>query len=185
MKCNTCGVENDLDSLYCRHCGNIIKKQSVLEKYPEYHFLPSSLYKIKGELKYKFARIISIIAAIIGTIVCLHLCLDPYYHYWDENTIIGVLLIPVVISLIYFGFHYSNLSRNYDISNIVDYFEKTNINYAFIIKNEKFGVFDKRTGTVCIPIEYSSLSWKVQGKILNALCYGREFLIDINNNKLS
>ena len=56
--------------------------------------------------------------------------------------------------------------------------------YAFIVKNKKFGVYSVRRYEIQLPAIYDWLSWKIEGQILNVRQNGRQYIMDIYGNEL-
>ena len=56
--------------------------------------------------------------------------------------------------------------------------------FVFILKDDKFGVYDVKKFKVRIPPIYDELSWKEQKRLLYATQGGRRYVIDIYGNEL-
>ena len=89
MKCSNCETVNIEGAKFCRRCGLELVKNTVnvMDKYPKYNFVPTSLMKWKrpvtariGSACFFFVFFILLISFILG-IYCLFYYETKYYHY--------------------------------------------------------------------------------------------------------
>jgi len=51
MRCPKCNFDNTIGAKYCRQCGYDFKsEQSIIDKYPEYGFVPISVVRKKPSI---------------------------------------------------------------------------------------------------------------------------------------
>lgn len=173
MKCEHCNTENREGAKFCRNCGEelVPNEISIREKYPEYSFEPTTVYKIKRSSDRVFFFFVVLLGMTIMSII--------------DNNDLGfgftiLLAIPTA-----FLFYLIITSLDINLSSRFDYVEASdNKMYRFVIKDSKFGVFNIKSGKLQIPCDYDYLKWKVKDKILMATMNGNHFEIDINGNKL-
>lgn len=204
MKCKECNTENEIGAKYCRKCGAELEttKPSPIERFPEYKFKPTSVYKLKGKLQNRiFVNLIVgiiLLGCTIGLIYCMvegHLDFISLYndypqesYKWYEEEIKGArVLTPIIILLtIILIINYIKYGRARDLSSVADYFQSsaTTKRYLFVVKAGKIGVYDRNSNKVVVPCEYDSLQWMYYSKVLTAVKGSRQFNIDINGNPL-
>lgn len=89
MKCSNCGTENIDCAKFCRRCGLELGKNTVnvMDKYPKYNFVPTSLMKWKrpvtariGSACFFYAFVNLLIYFILG-IYCWFYYETKYYYY--------------------------------------------------------------------------------------------------------
>ena len=56
--------------------------------------------------------------------------------------------------------------------------------FVFMLKDDKFGVYNVRKAKVQIPTVYDKLGWKEYGQLLHATQGGRRYVMDIYGNEL-
>lgn len=56
--------------------------------------------------------------------------------------------------------------------------------FVFMLKDDKFGVYNVRKAKVQIPTVYDKLGWKEYGQLLHATQGGRQYMMDIYGNEL-
>ena len=151
MKCPKpdCGVENRDGARFCRACGSeLIKSEiSVMEKFPEYSFAPTSITKIEGS-----SGIPELILMIItGSILAA--TLEQF-----ELGLVGGLCILIPFSVIMFIVYFKRVS-DIDLSSKFDYVETTNNKtYKFVIKNSKFvKSLQQRLGEMSLILTFTEI----------------------------
>ncbi len=188
ITCNHCGSKNEPGCAYCYNCGKEIDA-TIMDLYPEYHFVPASLKKVPG--KFWSVRLLWLfpLFGIIGAI------LWPSFYYvvfpdWlhicgDEKDLICILFAFIYVYSALLICHKN--PKPVFLTAIADYIQDANTseNYLFIVKDKKFGLYNQKKRKIQIEAKYDCLSWKQKDMILSAMKDGKSLTIDINNNALT
>lgn len=186
MKCSDCNTINEDNARFCRNCGQTLSiYNTVMDKYPEYKFKPTSVYKLKRRPGW---MILSIFLSLIWLLVLINgfTCIVLYLKGDDfVGVVVGTILLIVCGLLIFVVRKCFDLGKN-DISSIADYVSTERAGeYLIIVKDGKFGLLSNRTRKVQIPCIYNYLKWDIPDKILIARKASSKIKIDIYNNTLS
>ena len=179
MLCNNCKTENTSGVKFCHSCGKPLEC-SMIDRYPELKLKPTSVYKLPH-------RPLTVTTIILYILVCGvgFLGLITVWELIGHNrvTLVFGLFCSLVMALLpVVGF---DIFKRQNLKAVADYFETTNNKYVFIIKDGKFGLYNRNKRKVQIPCAYTCLQWKPNLKILVATTpEGETFDIDIYNNKL-
>lgn len=156
-------------------------QKSILEKFPQYGFQPTSLcnkrpagrkwlcgFLIPIELYATAATIAGIVDAVSSflDLLQLFLCIIGF--------IIGITIVVLTIRW---------LVRTPRKASIADYIQSKK-GITIFVRNRKFGILNNRNHKVLVPAEYDKLSWLQMKKTLRAYKDGETYVIDINNNRL-
>ena len=191
MKCNNCGCDNPDDAKYCRVCGNVLQLESFFERLSELGFMPTTMITLKSSLGathlLEFLFVIGCLMVIAG-IVNFFVRRDSGFVY----VALGGFVCSFVIAYVSFKCKLLDKSfpNRYVKSRLLketDYIQLDFVNdddYAFIVKNKKFGVYSVRRYEIQLPAIYDWLSWKIEGQILNVRQNGRQYIMDIYGNEL-
>lgn len=187
MRCTNpdCKSENPAGAQFCHRCGRPLEVITI-DRWPEYNLKPTSICRLKGKTKYKRLIIFYLFAiAILSTfIIAIYITCDGELFYGKEDGLNAFILFLEVFFIIMSIFHGCK-AKNQDLKHVADYFQQTDNKYVIIIKDGKFGVYNRKKRKVQIPCEYSYLSWKSEIGILSATATnGETYNIDINNNRL-
>ena len=194
MKCNNCGCDNPDDAKYCRVCGNVLQLESFFEKLSELGFMPTTMITLKGSLG---ATLLLYLLELLFIIGCLMVIagIDNFFVRRDSGFVfvaLGGFVCSFVIAYVSFKCKLLDKSfpNRYVKSRLLketDYIQLDFVNdddYAFIVKNKKFGVYSVRRYEIQLPAIYDWLSWKIEGQILNVQQNGRQYIMDIYGNEL-
>lgn len=170
-------------------------KRSIMEKFPEYRFRPTSLMM---EPRFVNTQLIGgIFSLIFGICLSVYLIITQP----ESEKLFGLIPILVIvlpgILLLRYGLKLKQQKQQSrpspKLQEIADYvscdrFYSVQKPYAFFVINRKFGVLRLNINNeiiVIIPAEYDKLTWKEKGNILIAEINGETFLIDIYGKRLS
>lgn len=181
MRCNHCKTENVPGMKFCHSCGKPLECNTI-DRYPELKLKPASSYRLKKRPLTIVLLVIYVLVttamSAIGVVFCIKSLMGEGNTF---NIILPLLILPAIL-LIIFGRRWF-LSHN--LHKIADYFQTTNKKYVIIIKNGKFGVYNRNKRKVQIPCDYAYLKWKSDIGILSATTVdGETYDIDINNRRL-
>lgn len=163
------------------------KKMSVMERFPEYSFMPTTLCDKRSP--WRLISLIFFISMILTLSVLAHATLfylyknlygdvpDEELQVFSWPLIIGIIDVFILIVIINW---YKKGPR---LSQVADYVQQREI-LTIVVKNDKMGVLTMNTYQIFVPIIYDKLSWEQKGKLLRAELNGESFLIDIHNNRL-
>lgn len=181
MTCNNCKTENETGMKFCHCCGKPLEL-STIDRYPQLKLKPTSSYRLKKRPLSIFLMIIYTLVTTVMSAIGVVFCIKSLMGESDTfNDILPFFIIPAIL-LIILGRRWF---RSHNLNKIADYFQTTNKKYVFIIKNGKFGVYNRNKHKIQIPCEYTYLQWKPNVEILIATTpNGETFYIDIYNNKL-
>ena len=195
MKCNNCKIENPNGARFCRGCGSVLSNvRSVMELYPEYSLTPASVFKLKPYMAFKFFVILLSIPYVFITIcVFIASIINMIYYYTTVDAIVTICSLFALI--IYYVFlikteyllspnRFRKRKKQLSEYDYIQDYTSRNEQYVFIVKNQKFGLYNVMRIKIQLTPDYDFLSWKTKGKILNATKNGRQFLIDIDGNEL-
>ena len=170
MKCNNCGCDNPDDAKYCRVCGNVLQLESFFERLSELGFMPTTMITLKSSLGATLLLYLLEFLFVIGCLMAI-------------GGIIVFFVQPLSVQ-VFFGF--PNRYVKSRLLKEADYIQLDFVNddYAFIVKNKKFGVYSVRRYEIQLPAIYDWLSWKIEGQILNVRQNGRQYIMDIYGNEL-
>ena len=194
MKCNNCGCDNPDDAKYCRVCGNFLKLESFFEKLSELGFMPTTMITLKGSLGATLLLYLLELLFIIGCLMVIAGIVNFFVR--RDSGFVFVALGGFVCSFViaYVSFKCKLLDKSFPNRYVksrllkeTDYIQLDFVNdddYAFIVKNKKFGVYSVRRYEIQLPAIYDWLSWKIEGQILNVRQNGRQYIMDIYGNEL-
>lgn len=194
MKCNNCGCDNPDDAKYCRVCGNVLQLESFFEKLSELGFMPTTMITLKGSLGATLLLYLLELLFIIGCLMVIAGIVDFFVR--RDSGFVFVALGGFVCSFViaYVSFKCKLLDKSFPNRYVksrllkeTDYIQLDFVNdddYAFIVKNKKFGVYSVRRYEIQLPAIYDWLSWKIEGQILNVRQNGRQYIMDIYGNEL-
>lgn len=155
---------------------------SVMEKYPEYGFIPTSLNDKRGTLQ----KIILFFATLVFAYFGLGFTIGGIIESCEGDPALGFVMIigGVSILTIYYLLIISKWYINtFPKSHIADYIQSTK-GKTICVKDGRFGVLNNFNNHLIIPTIYDKLSWTQKDKLLRAELKGEVFLIDIHNNRL-
>ena len=194
MKCNNCGCDNPDDAKYCRVCGNVLQLESFFEKLSELGFMPTTMITLKGSLGATLLLYLLELLFIIGCLMVIAGIVNFFVR--RDSGFVFVALGGFVCSFViaYVSFKCKLLDKSFPNRYVksrllkeTDYIQLDFVNdddYAFIVKNKKFGVYSVRRYEIQLPAIYDWLSWKIEGQILNVQQNGRQYIMDIYGNEL-
>ncbi len=194
MKCNNCGCDNPDDAKYCRVCGNVLQLESFFEKLSELGFMPTTMITLKGSLGATLLLYLLELLFIIGCLMVIAGIVNFFVR--RDSGFVFVALGGFVCSFViaYVSFKCKLLDKSFPNRYVksrllkeTDYIQLDFVNdddYAFIVKNKKFGVYSVRRYEIQLPAIYDWLSWKIEGQILNVRQNGRQYIMDIYGNEL-
>ena len=194
MKCNNCGCDNPDDAKYCRVCGNVLQLESFFEKLSELGFMPTTMITLKGSLGATLLLSLLELLFIIGCLMVIAGIVNFFVR--RDSGFVYVALGGFVCSFViaYVSFKCKLLDKSFPNRYVksrllkeTDYIQLDFVNdddYAFIVKNKKFGVYSVRRYEIQLPAIYDWLSWKIEGQILNVRQNGRQYIMDIYGNEL-
>ena len=193
MKCNNCGCDNPDDAKYCRVCGNVLQLESFFEKLSELGFMPTTMITLKGSLGATLLLYLLELLFIIGCLMVIAGIVNFFVR--RDSGFVFVALGGFVCSFViaYVSFKYKLFDKSFPNRYVksrllkeADYIQLDFVNddYAFIVKNKKFGVYSVRRYEIQLPAIYDWLSWKIEGQILNVRQNGRQYIMDIYGNEL-
>lgn len=194
MKCNNCGCDNPDDAKYCRVCGNVLQLESFFEKLSELGFMPTTMITLKGSLGATLLLYLLEFLFVIGCLMVIAGIVNFFVR--RDSGFVYVALGGFVCSFViaYVSFKCKLLDKSFPNRYVksrllkeTDYIQLDFVNdddYAFIVKNKKFGVYSVRRYEIQLPAIYDWLSWKIEGQILNVRQNGRQYIMDIYGNEL-
>ena len=194
MKCNNCGCDNPDDAKYCRVCGNVLQLESFFERLSELGFMPTTMITLKGSLGATLLLYLLELLFIIGCLMVIAGIVNFFVR--RDSGFVYVALGGFVCSFViaYVSFKCKLLDKSFPNRYVksrllkeADYIQLDFVNdddYAFIVKNKKFGVYSVRRYEIQLPAIYDWLSWKIEGQILNVRQNGRQYIMDIYGNEL-
>lgn len=194
MKCNNCGCDNPDDAKYCRVCGNVLQLESFFEKLSELGFMPTTMITLKGSLGATLLLYLLELLFIIGCLMVIAGIVNFFVR--RDSGFVFVALGGFVCSFViaYVSFKCKLLDKSFPNRYVksrllkeTDYIQLDFVNdddYAFIVKNKKFGVYSVRRYEIQLPAIYDWLSWKIERQILNVRQNGRQYIMDIYGNEL-
>lgn len=193
MKCNNCGCDNPDDAKYCRVCGNVLQLESFFERLSELGFMPTTMITLKSSLGatlllylLEFLFVIGCLMAIGGIIVFFVQPLSVLVFFGLGGFVCSFVIAYVSFKYKLFDKSFPNRYVKSRLLKEADYIQLDFVNddYAFIVKNKKFGVYSVRRYEIQLPAIYDWLSWKIEGQILNVRQNGRQYIMDIYGNEL-
>lgn len=192
MLCQYCNTDNPNDAEYCRTCGKVMRVRTVMEQFSNLDFVPVTLLNLKSSKGVSFFFLATFF--IIGSLMTL---LGIAATFFENEPFNLVIALPFFIGclLIYFialrckvlEKAYPNFFLREKLSRKADYIQKDfsiNEGYIFMVKDNKFGLYNSKQYKVQLPAIYDLLSWKIEGQILNAQQKERQYVIDIYGNEL-
>ena len=194
MKCNNCGCDNPDDAKYCRVCGNVLQLESFFERLSELGFMPTTMITLKSSLGATLLLYLLELLFIIGCLMVIAGIVNFFVR--RDSGFVYVALGGFVCSFViaYVSFKCKLLDKSFPNRYVksrllkeTDYIQLDFVNdddYAFIVKNKKFGVYSVRRYEIQLPAIYDWLSWKIEGQILNVQQNGRQYIMDIYGNEL-
>lgn len=193
MKCNNCGCDNPDDAKYCRVCGNVLQLESFFERLSELGFMPTTMITLKSSLGATLLLYLLELLFIIGCLMVIAGIVNFFVR--RDSGFVYVALGGFVCSFViaYVSFKYKLFDKSFPNRYVksrllkeADYIQLDFVNddYAFIVKNKKFGVYSVRRYEIQLPAIYDWLSWKIEGQILNVRQNGRQYIMDIYGNEL-
>lgn len=188
MKCEYCNTVNPDDAKICRMCGKDLKPQTIIERYHQYQFLPTTLAKLKGSLWARFFLIIWTLFFLFILINIIYLIVEEQ-HLKEPAVFITIMVFLLIIltacKLLVKSF--PNKFRRKRLIKQADYiqtYKSCKEKFVFYVKDNKFGLYDVKRFKVQLPANYDSLSWNIDNQILNVDQNGRQYTIDIYGNEL-
>lgn len=157
IKCPKCQLDNMPNTKFCHHCGYDFSKLSIMDRFPEYNFRPTTVKKLP----------MKIWLPILGVLMIFP----------------TVYLSPLGIWALVYYFRYAKARNNFH--HIADYLISDPIckRYYIVVKDSMFGLWDNKKVKMTIPCEYSYLS--LEGNdIYLAEKDGEYFKVDKFNNRM-
>lgn len=167
--------------------------KSIIDEFPEYDFVPTSVMGGPKEKTPKYGKIpirIGLVLILAGGVL-LGLMVNYYnkHHGGLAETMmsVGIPVFSVGIFLVILGYVFRK--KGHPIKTVADYVSK-NMKFGrrkgliIFVKNRKFGVLKLGFNEIYVSPEYDKLSWRNKN-ILIAKKDSTEFLIDIYGNVLS
>lgn len=190
MKCKNCGAENTGNVKYCYACGEqLATGGTVMERFPQYHFMPTSLVDFKGQrINYLWIFLSILVILTLLILVIVYFVNDDWR---EENTIFLFIAYWVVLGLLFRPKYFRFLSRRAKKhplpTEFCDYVQNADkkVRYVFVVKNDKWGVYDKKRRSLQIPMEYDKLEWTSTVGVLLATKNDDKYRITINDEKLA
>lgn len=156
---------------------------SIMEKFPEYQFRPTTLTQPKFRLKlFVLFSILECIAMFFLASLIFFICVE-ILRVEPEYVIVVPWIIWLVGSFIAIRNTRKKWYKKVDIIKVADYCQ-TKGRKLFFVKEGRMGLLDAVSYDILINAIYEKLSWVENGKILRAELNGQSFLIDIHNNRL-
>ena len=187
MHCKYCNSDNSQGAKFCRSCGKELEPEAVntLDRYPEYNLAPSSVRKPQSYFAYRFYLWLASFFLIAGLYFGLGLTILGLSSSKKDPFLFGSLILFVSIFLAYIVVKMRKKAKRHDISKICDCFQQSATRrYIMILKDGKFGVYDKKNGAVTVPCSYQYLAWKSYPEYMAATQGVNTLYIDIHNNHL-
>lgn len=187
MKCRKCGAENPDDARYCRACGEALAGGNAMERLADYHFVPVSIAQLRGVPKARLAwRLLFPFLLVVTFFFVNALIWMALAHIfgWGAGLLCLVLIVKKGGLL---DRSFPNRFKAAQLRKEADYiqsYKSSAEKFVFILKDDKFGVYDVEKFKVQIPPIYDELSWKEQKRLLYAAQGGRRYVIDIYGNEL-
>lgn len=146
MKCCNCGTTNDSSATFCRSCGKLLIGESVINKYPEFHFQPTTVYTLTGKKSWWWAIIPLSILFLFGVyFACGSIFYEGLVHYDVAFAILGgsagifvAVLAFVLIKKCYRKTKPINIKQVADYIGCPHYDNK----YSVIVKDGFWGLYD-------------------------------------------
>lgn len=187
MKCRRCNTENLDNNRFCRNCGSPLSENlTIPELFPEFNFRPTTVFKIPGESKWRFAIVFLILIELFVISLgiagfCTAVCCNHEDSFFLLTLGAIIVSVPLIKMLIYCCRRYGK--RN--IQKIADYVQTTpgQVGYYIVVKDSKFGLYDYKKMQLSIPCEHTYLSSKGDGLYLVEK-NGSSFIVDKFNNRM-
>lgn len=182
MKCKNCNTDNNENVRYCRNCGTFLyDEQSIIDKYPEFNFAPTSVFKPKGNPLWLPSILLCLSAICCGIylITTRRFTFNP--SRGEFYTFLAIFILPLAAIFL------NKWVNQFNATKFADYIEtqpKTK-KYSIIVKNKKFGLLNTYEKRIQIPCQYDFLSWSTPGMVLNAVKNESHLKCDIYGNKLA
>ena len=186
MKCIYCNSINIEGARFCRNCGKELSEGTILDTFPNYDFVPVSVFKWPINTIWKILFYLSILLAIISVLFEINM-IEPYQyrpeHYFPFIVLWGIIFFISCYIIIYS--YKKKTPPNYAL--LADYIQRisgSSPRYQFFCKNGKMGVIDIKRCQVQIPAKYDVLKWKTSQSIIIAIKNNQTLYIDIHGNEL-
>lgn len=164
---------------------------TIMEKFPEYGFKPTSLYnkRVSGR-KWLFA--LYVFGGTIGGVYLVSGVVALFVYIilgWDEDKAdrIGGITTLVLFIVVYMPLFLTKIILWYRkgilSSAFADYIQ-TKGKMRFFVKDGKFGLVKGSNNKILVPANYDKLTWNQRYETIMATLNGTSFLIDIYNNRL-
>jgi hypothetical protein len=156
---------------------------SVMERFPEYQFRPTTLAQPKFRLKlFVLFSILECIAMFLLASLVFFLCVE-IFRIEPEYVIVVPWIIWLGGSFIAIRNTRKKWYKKVDLIKVADYCQ-TKGRKLFFVREGRMGVLDAASYDILVNAIYDKLSWVENGQILRAELNGYSFLIDIHNNRL-
>lgn len=192
MICQYCNTDNPYDAEYCRTCGKVMRARTVMEQFSNLDFVPVTLLNLKSLKGVRFFFLATFF--IIGSLMTLLGIAAAFFENEPFNLVIALLFFIGCLLVFIIALKCKVLEKAYPnyflkkkLSREVDYIQKDfsiNEGYIFMVKDNKFGLYNTKQYKVQLPAIYDLLSWKIKGQILNAQQKERQYVIDIYGSEL-
>lgn len=165
--------------------------QSILEKYPEYGFKPTSLHNKRASGRkwllalYIFLGIIGgvyLISGVVALFVYIIIGLEE-----DQADSIGGITSLVLFIAVYMPLFLAKIILWYRkgiLSSLFADYIQTKGKMRFFVKDGKFGLVKVSNYKILVPANYDKLTWNQRYETIMATLNGTSFLIDVHNNRL-
>lgn len=187
MKCKRCNTENESNNRFCRNCGSpLVDNLSIPELFPEYNFMPTSVYKLPGE---RIWLLPCVLLSLSECFICMMGISCFIIRTFEENDLfwgITGLIIAIILSVFVIRMLKYSLRRfrKRNLHDIVDYVGRNPTfsgNYI-VVKDSKFGLYNSKMMRLTIPCEYSYLSSKGNA-VYMVEKEGTRYYVDMYDNK--
>ena len=157
IKCPKCQLDNMTNTKFCHHCGCDFSKLSIMDRFPEYNFRPTTLQKLPSK---------------IWRLIIAILMIFPAYPF-----------SPIGIWVLVCFFKYRKVRKNFH--NNADYIAPNSLygRYYIVVKDSKFGLWDNKKLKMTIPCQYSYLALD-RDHVYKVEKDGEYFKVDKFNNRM-
>jgi len=185
--CNNCGSDNETFATFCHKCGAQLKNSNLLDRYPEFGFMPTSLSRAKGLLRNYISAWVCGVLAMISVAAIISGSLYMVYCNDSHDECKAIITVGGVFTIICLPLFISNKKKlHQNISESADYIQtKESIRrFPIVVNNDKMGIYDVASRSLIIPCKYDYMEWKQKGEILSVIENGSKYYIDIQGNVL-
>lgn len=160
------------------------RSQNFIERFPEFNFKPSSLlFSVDGDIRKYYKKRVTSLISILVSLSILAVIIGFAIEGWDEDVFSAIsfsLLISFIIIPCFIPRWKKRVKLAY-LNKETDYypldFLKGKFRYYIVVKDAKFGVWDRKKNRFQIQAEYDRLSWKEPQLLLDASKDSDKFVI--------